>query len=136
MKLLWVLGRHIEKLRNAKFLKVHLPAESQLSEGGVPLTKTEICQNARKKRPASVFLPGGNGLQTQAQAASNAGLGIIFVPEIKTGKSKYTDIDGSYGTFLAFHDPQIPGETFRKAVKILDIDVCRIQLVAAGVPED
>ena len=115
MNLLWTLGSHIQKIREAQF-----PDEVNMSTA----------------RPRRVFLPGGNGIQTHSEAAKNAGCGIIFVPEIKTGKSKYTDIDGSYGPLLSFYDKPLPGITFRKAEDIKDVDNCRVQIVAAGVVED
>ena len=37
---------------------------------------------------------------------------------------------------LTFYDNHLPGYTYRKADKGLDISNCRIQLVAGGVTED
>ena len=88
------------------------------------------------KRPHRVFLAGGNGLQTQTEAGLNAGCGLIHIPEIKIEKSKYTDIDGSYGPMLSLYDNGIPGFTYRKAENIRDVDFCRIQIIAAGVITD
>ena len=53
--------------------------------------------------------------------------------EIKGGKVRYTNPDGSYGTFLEFYDPEVEGRSFRQAEDIPRIDQCRIQMVAAGV---
>ena len=52
-----------------------------------------------------------NSIQIHAEAAKNAGCGIIYVPEIKTGKNMYTDHEGSYGPLLAFYDDHVPGTT-------------------------
>ena len=52
------------------------------------------------------------------------------------GKSKYTNMDGSYGPLIHFYDPQVAGVTFRQAETIPDMDNCRIQIVAAGVAND
>ena len=79
MSLLWKLGTHVQRIRVSNFVE------------------DVECST---KRPKRVFIPGGNGLQSQSEAANNAGCGIIFVPEIKTGKRNYTDIDGSYGPTL------------------------------------
>ena len=49
-------------------------------------------------------------LQTQATAASNA-TGLLFVPEIKSGKAKYTDVDGTYGPLLSSYNTVIPGKS-------------------------
>ena len=115
MSLLWKLGSHIQGIRRARF-----------SDEDVAVVR----------RPRSVFLAGGNGIQIHADAAANDGTGVIFVPEIKSGKSKYTNIDGSYGPLLSFYDIQVPGSTFRKAANIPDIGNCRIQVIAAGVLKD
>ena len=86
--------------------------------------------------PKILFLTGGNGFQTQAIAAQNGGCGLVFVPEIKSGKARYTDLDGSYGPLLSFYDDFIPAKTYRKAEKIPCIPHCRIHLLAAGVIDD
>ena len=52
------------------------------------------------------------------------------------GKSKYTNMDGSYGPLIHFYDQQVPGVTFRQAETIPDMDNCRIQIMAAGVAND
>ena len=113
-----------------------MPAEPEQGFGGVKLSKSQIEENAKIKRPMRVFLPGANGLQSHSEAASNAGCGILYVPEIKCGKTKYTDFEGKYAPLLTFHDTEMQGVTYRKAEGIPDIDNCRIQLVAAGIPED
>ena len=82
------------------------------------------------------FLSGANGLQTQAAAASNGGCGLVFVPEIKFGKKRYTDLDGSYGPLLSFYDRYIPEKTYRRAERIPGIKNCRIHLMSAGVKSD
>ena len=87
-------------------------------------------------RPRTVFLTGSNGIETQATAARNAGSGFIMVPEIKSGKARYTDFQGSYAPLLGFYDTHIPANSFRKADPIPVITNCRIQLLAAGVNED
>ena len=83
-----------------------------------------------------MFLSGANAIQVQTEAGCNAGCGIIFVPEIKRGKNKYTDVNGTYGPLLTFYDPTMDGKTFRTAETILDVTNCRLQLIAAGVPSD
>ena len=88
------------------------------------------------KMPSRVFLSGGNALQITAEASRNGGCGIVAVTEMKNGKGKYTNPDGSYGPLLNFFDEQISGTTFRQAEKILTMSNCRIQLIAAGVCED
>ena len=115
MSLLWKLGSHVQQIRVSNFVD-------------------DV--DASTKRPKRVFLPGGNGLQSQSEAFKNAGCGILYVPEIKNGKRKYTDIDGSYGPLLSFYDTEVPGITFRKAEDIPDINNYRIQIVSAGVAED
>ena len=93
-------------------------------------------QNILVERPHNVVLPGENSIQIQAEASRNAGCGIIFVPELKTGKAKYNDCEGKYCPLLAFYEDKVPGETFRTAETIFDINNGRIQLIGAGVPED
>ena len=83
-----------------------------------------------------MFLEGGNGLQTQAEAGKNGGCGLIVVHEIKNGKKKYTDAEGGHGPFIHFYDPQIAGISYRKAEDVLVMDNCRLQLIAAGVYQD
>ena len=68
--------------------------------------------------PRTFFLTGANGFQTQAVAAGNAGCGLIFVAEMKSGRCRYTDLDGSYGPLLSFYDMYIPEKSHRKADKI------------------
>ena len=96
----------------------------------------QIKADSSVKSPHRVFLAGGNGLQTQTEAGLNAGCGLIHIPEIKMEKSKYTDIDGSYGPMLSLYDIGIPGFTSRKAENFRDVDFCRIQIIAAGVITD
>ena len=83
-----------------------------------------------------MFLEGGNGLQTQAEAGKNGGCGLIVVHEIKNGKKKYTDAEGGYGPFIHFYDPKIAGISYRKAEDVLVMDNCRLQLIAEGVHQD
>ena len=115
LNLLWKLGSHVQKKRVSDF---------------------HALDDAPQNQPKRVFLPGGNSIQIHAEAAKNNGCGIIYVPEIKTGKNKYTDPEGTYGPLLAFYDDHVPGITFRKAEDIGDIDDCRLQVVAAGVTDD
>ena len=83
-----------------------------------------------------MFLTGGNALQTHESAAMNGGCGLVLVPEIKSGKAQYMDVDGSYAPLLSFYDRQIPAKSFRKAEDISKIRNCRIHILAAGVKED
>ena len=128
------LGMVIQKQRARQFRVYHASEDSEDENGA--LSKKQIFENASCKRPKSLFLQGGNGLQTQSEAGMNGGCGLILVPEIKSGKGRYSDIDGSYSPLLTFYDNHLPGYTYRKADKVLDISNCRIQLVAGGVTED
>ena len=83
-----------------------------------------------------MFLTGANVLQTQATAAGNGGCGIIAVNELKSGKSRFTDTDGSYGSMLDFADPDVKAKSYRQAEYIPEIKMCRMQMIGAGVKED
>ena len=100
------------------------------------LMAAKIKQRCMIQRPRLVFLTGANVLQTQACAAANGGCGILAITEIKSGKTRYTDIDGSYGSMLDFADPTVGAKSYRKADFIPKIGKCRMQMVAAGVKED
>ena len=56
--------------------------------------------------------------------------------EMKSGRSRYTDLYGSYGPLLSFYHMYIPEKSYRKADKIACIKNCRIHLIAGGVKED
>ena len=99
-------------------------------------TLARIKQDCLIKRPRLVFLTGANVLQTHATAAVNGGCGIIAVNELKSGKARYTDTDGTYGSMLNFADPEVDAKSYRKADFIPKIKKCRIQMVGAGVKED
>ena len=134
MSLLFKLGRHVERNRKAT-MSTYVEGLIRNSDGSVK-SKQLIENQTAIQMPSKVFLPGGNGLQMQTEAGLNGGCGIVNIPEIKTGKAKLTDGVGSYGPMLSFYDDNIPGTTFRKADEIVDMENCRIQLVAAGVIDD
>ena len=98
--------------------------------------RLKIKKECQILRPSMVFLTGDNVLKTHAAAARNGGCGLIKVTEIKSGKSRYTEIDGSYGTMLKFYDRPLGARTFRNAEDIPAIENCRIQMIGAGVKED
>ena len=83
-----------------------------------------------------MFSTGGTALQTQANAAENGGCGLILVPEMKSGKGRYTNIDGSYGPLLDFYEESMQGKSYRKADNIATVQKCRIHLLTAGVKND
>ena len=56
--------------------------------------------------------------------------------EMKSGRSRYTDLDCFYGPLLSFYYMYIPEKCYRKADKIDCIKNCRIHLIAGGVKED
>ena len=133
--LLQELGNHVENLR----MKGHEEWVSIQQRDGVDndnSTAAKIKQQCLREHPSFVFLTGANVLQTHACAASNAGSGIIAVTEIKSGKSRYTETDGTYASMLDFADPQVAAKSYRKAEFIPKIMKCRMQMVAAGVKED
>ena len=134
MDLLTKLGLTIQKERSDRFKHYHLNEEQK--DENKEVAKSVLFEKVCSSRPQYVFLQGGNGLQTQSEAGMNGGSGIILVPEIKSGKRRYTDIDGSFAPLLSFYDNHLPGSTYRKADRVLDIQNCRIQLVACGVEED
>jgi len=138
MNLLLKLGGYIDNMRKERFDA--LVEGGNIGEGAdadrVQIKRGELMEQMQKKMPGRVFLCGGNALQTTAEAGRNGGCGIVAVPEMKNGKAKYTNPDGSYGPLLSFFDDQISGTTFRQAEKILSMSNCRMQLIAAGVPED
>ena len=129
------LGNHIESLR-AKSHAQFMDAALRGIDGGNAAAQQQVKQQCNTLRPSCVFLTGGNVLQTHATAACNAGCGLIVVDEIKSGRSRYTDPDGSYGTFLNFYDPDMKAKSYRNAKFIPKIDKCRMQMIAAGVKED
>ena len=95
-----------------------------------------ITLQCQVQRPAEVFLTGGNVLQTQYTAAVNGGCGLILVTEIKNGRVRYTNPDGSYGTLLTFYYKPVHAGSFRQTDLIPPMKNCRIQLIAAGVKDD
>ena len=100
------------------------------------VTSAEVDMRCSIEKPRLVFLTGANVLQTQANAATNGGCGLIAVSEIKSGKCRYTDADGSYGRMLDFYEGEVAARSFRKADDIPKIAKCGIHMVAAGVKED
>ena len=126
---------HIQEIRSAYYIANYL-TNRPIDANGNLVSISKHTANCERMFPRSVFLTGANGLQTQATAARSSGCGIIFVPEIKSGKGRYTDLDGSYGPLLSFHDTYILERTYRKAETIPCIPNCHIQLLAAGVNED
>ena len=135
LKLVSDIGMHVQEIRSAYYIANHL-TNRPIDANGNRASISKHAANCERMFPRSVFLTGANGLQTQATAAQNGGSGIIFVPEIKSGKGRYTDLDGSYGPLLSFHDTYIPERTYRKAQNIPCIPNCHIQMLAAGVNED
>ena len=133
--LLTTIGNFIENKRKLYFKNTHLNSPA-VDADGQPLSRSDHVSNCMLKFPSCLFLTGANGLQTQALAAQNGGCGLIFVPEIKHGKARYTDLDGTYGPLLSFYDDYIPGKSYRKAEKIPCIRNCHIHLLAAGVKDD
>ena len=103
---------------------------------GTLSVERQIEQRSAIFGPLAVFLTGANGLQTQAMAAENAGCGLISVPEIKSGKTRYTNADGSYAPLISFYDKPMGSNTYRKAQAIAKVSNCRIQIVAAGLKKD
>ena len=100
MSFLSKLGAKLQNFRVKKF-------ESQLehevkAERNSQKSKIEIVESAHMSKPSKVFLRGGNGLQNQNEAASNGGCGVIAVNEIKSGKSRYTNIDWFIFAILIF----------------------------------
>ena len=126
------IASHVEGIRNQEYI-TRLNAEPRQDHEGHPIPRKVIAERCSIVRPHVIFLTGANGLQTQATAASNAGCGVIMVPEIKCGKGRYTEADGSYSPLLSFYDEHIPANTYRKADHIPAIKNCRIQVLAAGV---
>ena len=135
LSLLTNIGSHIEEIRSKRY-DIRLTNEPTTDPQGNNIPRSTIIKRSSILRPKSVFLTGGNGLQTQANAAANGGYGLIVVPEIKSGKARYTNAEGSYAPLLIFYDIPIARSTYRKAETIPAIKNCRIQLVAAGVKED
>ena len=129
------LGNHVENLRIKGHEEWVIIKQRDGHDNG-SYTAAKVKLECSTERPNFVFLTGANVLQTHACAASNAGCGIMAVTEIKSGKTRYTDTDGSYGTMLDFADPQVAAKSYRKAEFIPKILKCRMQMVAAGVKED
>ena len=135
LSLISEIGAHVESRRKAAY-DTRLSNEPRVDPQGNQINISEIELKSAALRPHSVFLTGANGLQTQALAAANAGCGLINVPEIKSGKARYTDAEGTYAPILTFFDKPLASNTYRKADTIPEIKNCRIQIVAAGVKED
>ena len=135
MSLITEIGSHIENERRTYYTG-NILNRPQIDDAGDQISRSTHIANCAVKYPRVFFLSGANGLQTQAVAAANGGIGIIFVPEIKFGKKRYTDLDGSYGPLLSFYDRYIPEKTYRKAERIPCIKNCRIHLISAGVKSD
>ena len=134
MNVLQKLGKKIEKMRMSTYSS-NKEVEEAKGDGSHKYRKrleVRLCTSLVSK----VFITGANAIQVQTEAGRNAGCGIIFVPEIKRGKTKYTDVKGTYGPLLTFYDTPMAGKTFRTAEVILDVPNCRLQLIAAGVPGD
>ena len=135
LSLITQIGAHVESHRKAAY-DTRLSNELRVDQEGNQINISEIELKSSALRPHSVFLTGANGLQTQALAAANAGCGLINVPEIKSGKARYTDAEGTYAPILTFFDKPLGSNSYRKADTIPEIENCRIQIVAAGVKED
>ena len=129
------LGGYLEGIRCAEHEK-YIALKQGLVANNDSVSANRVRQECQVDRPKVVFLTGANVLQTQATAAMNGGCGLIAVNEIKSGKVRYTDLDGSYGSMLDFADPDVAARSYRKAEFIPKIKKCRIQLIAAGVKED
>ena len=129
------LGSYIEQLRTDEFNR-NVQAEQARFVNPSPREIDALRLRNSLERPHLFFLNGGNALQTQSVAATNAGCGMILVSEIKSGKMAYTDHTGSYIPILDFYERTIQGTTFRKAEVIPNIPQCRIQLLGAGIKED
>ena len=135
MEMITELGNHIEEIRQAahvRYIESKHPAVQPVDAKLLGTIKLQ-CQT---ERPSAVFLTGGNVLQTQYHAAVNGGCGMIIVNEIKNGKVRYVDHDGSYGSLLTFYDKAVHARTFRQAEAIPAMKNCRMQLIAAGVKDD
>ena len=88
------IGNHIEEVRSSAHHQT--VSDALIAAGQDKKKQKEIRDEMAVNKPHAFFLTGANGLQTQASAAKNGGCGLIFVPEIKSGKCRFTDIDGSY----------------------------------------
>ena len=135
LSLITKVGSHIEEIRDGRY-STRLQNEPTIDAEGNNIPRNIIVKRSSILRPRSVFLTGANGLQTHAHAAANGGCGLIVVSEIKSGKARYTNAEGTYAPLLDFYDLPIASNTYRKAETIPPIKNCRIQLVAAGVKED
>ena len=71
-----MLGRYFEQIRERKY-DDDLVAEQQLNPE--QLSKTKLIEKSQKQKPQCVFLEGGNGLKTQAEAVKNKRCGLIVV---------------------------------------------------------
>ena len=129
------IGTHLEDVRN-EYFKEHVANEVSVDYKGRPVTRLEFKRLCNISIPMNLFLTGGTTLQTQANAAENGGCGLILVPEMKSGKGRYTNIDGSYGPLLDFYEESIHGISCRKADNIATVQKCRIHLLTAGVKND
>ena len=129
------LGDHVEEIRRCEHEK-WVKQQRVLVNNNDADAMAKVKLRTQCQRPSRVFLTGANVLQTQYTAATNAGCGMILVNEIKNGKSRYTNLDGSYGSLLTFYDKPVLGRTFRQAQAIPAMKNCRMQLIAAGVLDD
>ena len=106
------IGTHIENIRKEKY-STRLDNLPLVDQQGNNLSRAVLAKRSAISLPKLVFLTGGNGLQTNANAAQNGGCGLIVVAEIKSGKQRYTDAEGTYAPLLHFYDLPVPSTTFR-----------------------
>ena len=129
------IGHHIESVRIKQY-DTRMRTDNPIDGMGKTITRSQYQTRCCQLRPRTFFISGGNSLQTHASASKNGGCGLLLIHEIKSGKSSYTDPEGSYAPILDFYEQTINGKTFRKAEIIYPITNCRIQMLAAGVKED
>ena len=117
MSILSEIGNHVqvERMRYYRDIVLNSP---HVDANRNPISRSAHVALCSIGYPRSFFLSGANGLQTQAVAAGNAGCGLIFEAEMKSGRSRYTDLDSSSGPLLSFYDMYIPEKSHRKADKI------------------
>ena len=113
MDLVSRIGSKVEYERTSYYHE-KIVKRPQVDDNGRPISRVVRLARSKQRYSNCVFLTGANGLQTQATAAGNAGNGLIFVPEIKSGKAKYTDLDGTYGPLLDFYERTIAAKSYRK----------------------
>ena len=121
MGLVTDLGTHVEKMRELTH-GMYVEANQRGLRGNQTVALANVKRQCDILQPGVVFLTGGNALQTQSTAALNGGCGLISISEIKSGKCRYTNPDGTYGTFLKFYDPNLGGHSFRQAEEIPRIE--------------